>query len=175
MTITLACMHNREVVPAGADWPQRETFMRWLFAKMADADVKNLTQLAARSGLRHTTTNGWANGRAVPRHDSLTAVADVLGVSAQEAWAEAGLLTAADRVAITPTPGSVHFDVDLDAIEPAAADRRRIQLIKDSGLSARAKARLIENYLDDRRRAEEELDRKVTSSIAMLEDPDEPL
>lgn len=134
MISTLVHMRNRD------DWP-REDFLAWLDDERDRAGFKHDLELADAAGISHSSISGWRNGRQRPSTATLTKVAKALGKPPRELWVRAGAPEADD----------------LGGHEPAAEDRRAIQLIRDSKLSEPAKRMLIDRYLEKVRRAEREL------------------
>lgn len=131
---TLVHMRNRD------DWP-REEFLAWLDEERDRAGFKHDLDLAEAAGISHSSISGWRNGRQKPSTPTLTKVAKALGKPPREVWLRAGAME----------------QEDLGGHEPAADDRRAIQMIRDSKLSEPAKKMLIERYLEKVRRAEREL------------------
>lgn len=128
------------------DWP-RDAFFDWFDRVRPAAGFKNEYEFSRAAGISHSAISGWRSGRQRPSMALLSKVAKALDIAPREVWLKAGLVDEQDVA-----PASTRDDH-----EPAAADRRAIQLIRDSKLSEPAKRMLIDRYLEKVRRAEREL------------------
>jgi transcriptional regulator with XRE-family HTH domain len=82
--------------PAPKHWPERDAFFDWFDARKRAVKIRSDALVARRAGLDGSSISSWRTGRQRPSTTSLSAVAAVLEVGAQEAWDKAGLLTAGD-------------------------------------------------------------------------------
>jgi transcriptional regulator with XRE-family HTH domain len=90
--------------PSPKHWPEREAFFEWFDEQKRIMKIKHDAAVARRAGLDGSSISSWRGGRQRPTTASLSAVAEVLQVGAQEAWAKAGLLTPEEiEKARTPT------------------------------------------------------------------------
>lgn len=118
----------------------------WFDAARDDAGFKNDSEVAAAAGLNHSSISSWRGGRQRPSTVSLSAVAKVLGRSAQEAWREAGRLAPAD----------------MREVDAAPREDWGVEMIRSSVvLNDAAKAKLIETHLADQEAEREKLRRKL--------------
>lgn len=90
----VACV-NTSTVPA-KHWPERERFFRFWDQRKRVVGLKHDSVIAKMAGLDGSAPSGWRSGRQRPSTASLKAIAPILETSAQELWAEAGLLAPAD-------------------------------------------------------------------------------
>lgn len=90
----VACV-NTSAVPA-KHWPERERFFRFWDQRKRVVGLKHDSVIAKMAGLDGSAPSGWRSGRQRPSTASLKAIAPILETSAQELWAEAGLLAPAD-------------------------------------------------------------------------------
>lgn len=98
----VACV-NTSTVPA-KHWPERERFFRFWDQRKRVVGLKHDSVIAKMAGLDGSAPSGWRSGRQRPSTASLKAIAPILETSAQELWAEAGLLAPADiQQAKTPS------------------------------------------------------------------------
>lgn len=98
----MACV-NTSTVPA-KHWPERERFFRFWDQRKRVVGLKHDSVIAKMAGLDGSAPSGWRSGRQRPSTASLKAIAPILETSAQELWAEAGLLAPADiQQAKSPT------------------------------------------------------------------------
>lgn len=128
------------------DWP-RDAFFDWFDRVRPAAGFKNEYEFSRAAGISHSAISGWRSGRQRPSMATLSKVGKALGVAPREVWLVAGLVNEQD---VAPA-------IAQDGREPAAEDRRAIEMIRSSKLSEPAKKMLIDRYLDKVRRAEAEL------------------
>lgn len=90
----VACVNTSTVPPK--HWPERERFFRFWDQRKKAVGLKHDSVIAKMAGLDGSAPSGWRSGRQRPSTASLKAIAPILETSAQELWAEAGLLSSAD-------------------------------------------------------------------------------
>ena len=90
--------------PVPKPWPERDAFFDWFDERKRIVKIKHDSGVARRAGLDPSSISSWRSGRQRPSAVSLSAIADVLKVGAQETWARAGLMAQGDvKVIETPT------------------------------------------------------------------------
>lgn len=82
--------------PSPKHWPEREAFFDWFDERKRAMKIRHDAVVARKAGLDGSSISSWRSGRQKPSASSLSAVAAVLEVGAQETWAKAGLLTPGD-------------------------------------------------------------------------------
>lgn len=112
----VACVNTSTVPPK--HWPERESFFRFWDQRKRVVGLKHDSVIAKLAGLDGSAPSGWRSGRQRPSTASLKAIAPILETTAQELWAEAGLLAPADiQQATTPS-----IRQDLAVIDRALRD-----------------------------------------------------
>ncbi|GAA1395302.1 helix-turn-helix domain-containing protein [Catellatospora coxensis] len=148
------------------DWPREEWFA-WFDRLVEDSEYPNEYQLARAAKVSHSAISNWRGGRQRPSTVSLRKLAGKLNVGEHEMLSRAGDPNANISVALpAPAIGSYAHGTQ---VELSAEERAAVAMIEASGLSAPLKKRLIEDHLEESRRAREERERQLRSKIDLLE------
>lgn len=97
--------------------PQRRTidgsFAAYLKAAMDAARISSGAQLAEEAGLAQSLVSRWLNGKSIPLHDALRAIAEPLGVPMLDLVVRAGYLTPAEaRLEGEPLPPTSKHSIE---------------------------------------------------------------
>jgi transcriptional regulator with XRE-family HTH domain len=99
-------------VPKQDSWPYAE-FIAWLDSVKTQRKLTSDLQLAQFFGINHSLISGWRNRRQRPSIETLTGIANTLGIDPRPLWVLAGQANAAD------------LGLNEDATEELTRDARR--------------------------------------------------